>query len=101
MSSSVPSPLGEGTAWETAMSRPLDGIRVVEATSFQNGPFAGVMLADLGAEVIKIEPPVTGDPGRGMGIPGGPLGTTTYFQAQNRTKHSITLDLQKPQGREV
>src|SRR5207245_9341901 len=97
-------PEGEGIQHrptESAMPGPLHGIRVVEATFFQNGPFAGVMLADLGAEVIKIEPPVTGDPGRGMGIPGGPLGTTTYFQAQNRTKRSITLDLQKPEAREV
>jgi crotonobetainyl-CoA:carnitine CoA-transferase CaiB-like acyl-CoA transferase len=83
------------------MPGPLDGIRVVEATYFQNGPFAGVLLADLGADVIKIEPPVTGDPGRGMGTPGGPVNITTYYQAQNRTKRSITLDLQQPEAREV
>lgn len=83
------------------MPGPLNGIRVVEATFFQNGPFAGVMLADLGADVIKIEPPVRGDPGRGMGVVGAATGTTTYYQAQNRTKRSITLDLQKPGGREA
>ena len=83
------------------MAGPLSGVRVVEATFFQNGPFAGVMLADLGADIIKIEPPVTGDPGRGLGIPGAIPGTSTYFQAQNRSKRGITLDLQKPEGREV
>jgi crotonobetainyl-CoA:carnitine CoA-transferase CaiB-like acyl-CoA transferase len=83
------------------MAGPLSGVRVVEATFFQNGPFAGVMLADLGADVIKIEPPVTGDPGRGLGIPGAVPGTSTYFQAQNRSKRGITLDLTKPEGLEV
>jgi CoA:oxalate CoA-transferase len=83
------------------MPGPLSGVRVVEATFFQNGPFAGVVLADLGADVIKIEPPVTGDPGRGLGLPGVAPGQSTYFQAQNRSKRSITLDLRKPAGREV
>jgi crotonobetainyl-CoA:carnitine CoA-transferase CaiB-like acyl-CoA transferase len=83
------------------MSGPLAGIRVVESTVFQNGPFAGVLLADLGAEVIKIEPPVTGEPGRGLGALDGPLHTSAYFQAQNRHKRSITLDLSKPEARQV
>jgi crotonobetainyl-CoA:carnitine CoA-transferase CaiB-like acyl-CoA transferase len=83
------------------MPGPLDGVRVVETTVFQNGTFAGVHLADLGADVIKIEPPVTGDPGRGSGVPGGLIGTTTYFQAQNRTKRSVALDLKVPEGLEA
>ena len=45
---------------------PLAGIRVIEAASVLNGPVTGYMLGDLGAEVIKIEPPVTGDPSRGF-----------------------------------
>lgn len=76
------------------MPGPLSGIRVVEAGYFQNGPFAAAMLADLGADVIKIEAPVTGDSGRGSSVPG-------YFQAQNRTKRSIALDLARPAAREV
>jgi crotonobetainyl-CoA:carnitine CoA-transferase CaiB-like acyl-CoA transferase len=83
------------------MAGPLGGIRVVEATVFQNGPFAGALLADLGAEVIKIEPPVTGDPGRGQGLPDGRLNATAYFQAHNRTKRGIALDLKRPEAREV
>jgi crotonobetainyl-CoA:carnitine CoA-transferase CaiB-like acyl-CoA transferase len=76
------------------MSGPLSGIRVVEAGLFQNGPFAAALLADLGADVIKIEAPVTGDPGRGSSVPG-------YFQAQNRTKRGIALDLSHPAARAV
>ncbi len=48
------------------MPKPLDGIRVIEWAAFHNGPAAGYMLGDLGAEVIKIEEPVKGDPSRGM-----------------------------------
>src|SRR5262245_64531630 len=80
---------------------PLSGIRVVEASFFQNGPFAGALLADLGAEVIKIEQPEMGDPGRGSGLLDGRLHTTAYFQAQNRSKRGVTLDLQKPEARPV
>ncbi|HEX2171687.1 MAG TPA: CoA transferase [Dehalococcoidia bacterium] len=80
------------------MSGPLSGIRVVEATFFQNGPFAGVLLADLGADVIKIEPP-RGDPGRALGVSSECWPMPPYFQAQNRTKRSISLDLQTPEGR--
>jgi crotonobetainyl-CoA:carnitine CoA-transferase CaiB-like acyl-CoA transferase len=83
------------------MAGPLSGIRVVEAAFFQNGPFAGALLADLGAEVIKIEQPELGDPGRGSGLLDGRLHTTAYFQAQNRTKRGIALDLHKPEARAV
>ena len=82
------------------MPGPLSGIRVVEATFFQNGPFAGVLLADLGADVIKIEPP-RGDPGRALGVSAEPCPTTPYFQAPNRTKRSISLDLQRPEARAI
>lgn len=83
------------------MSGPLSGIRVVEATFYQYGPYAGVMLADLGADVIKIEPPVTGDPGRGIDAVDPKLGNPPYHQAQNRSKRSIALDLNKPAGLEA
>jgi crotonobetainyl-CoA:carnitine CoA-transferase CaiB-like acyl-CoA transferase len=47
------------------MAGPLDGVKVVEITMFQQGPVAGMRLGDLGADIIKVEPK-TGDPGRGM-----------------------------------
>ena len=82
------------------MARPLDGIRVLDWTIFQQGPVATMMLGDLGAEVIKIEERVGGDPGRGvMQIAGSKTGGTKrnyYFEANNRQKKSLTLDLKKP-----
>jgi crotonobetainyl-CoA:carnitine CoA-transferase CaiB-like acyl-CoA transferase len=68
---------------------PLAGYRVIEAARFVTGPYAAQMLADLGADVIKIEDPAGGDPFRGWGeTQYGPV-----FQAFNRSKRSITLDL--------
>ncbi len=75
--------------------RPLAGIRVVEAASYVSGPFAGLTLADLGADVIKVEPP-KGDPYRRFGpqdVDGGVI-----FRAGNRNKHSVTIDLATPSG---
>ena len=84
------------------MARPLDGIRVLDWTIFQQGPVATMMLGDLGAEVIKIEERVGGDPGRGvMQIAGSKTGGTKrnyYFEANNRQKKSLTLDLKKTRG---
>ncbi len=80
---------------------PLDGIRVVEITLFQQGPVAGMRLGDLGAEVIKVEPPA-GDPGRGfmkvIGAMAGLRGNNYYFEHGNRNKKSIVIDLKKPEG---
>ena len=71
------------------MKGPLDGIRIVEQGTFITGPCCGMMLADLGADVIKIETPGTGDPYRSYqtGI------YSPHFQAYNRNKRSIALDL--------
>src|SRR5258706_13137273 len=66
---------------------PLAGIRVVDFSMFVPGPFASSMLADLGAEVIKVEPP-RGDPGRSY-VP-------AQFGTENRNKRSIALDLKQP-----
>jgi formyl-CoA transferase len=71
----------------------LEGIRVVELTSYVSGPYAGMLLADFGAEVIKIEPPVTGDPFRGWGVLDNP-----FFTSVNRNKKSVVLDLKTPEG---
>ena len=88
------------------MARPLDGIRVLDWTIWQQGPVATMMLGDLGAEVIKIEERVGGDPGRGvMSIGGTATGgegkRNYYFEANNRHKRSIALDLKKPEGKAI
>ena len=77
------------------MPGPLDGITILDLTIWQNGPWATVMLSDLGADVIKVEHPVTGDPGRGLLPAGGSSRASfSYFQALNRNKKSMTLNLQ-------
>jgi crotonobetainyl-CoA:carnitine CoA-transferase CaiB-like acyl-CoA transferase len=86
------------------MQMPLEGYRVIDWTIWQQGPVCSAMLGDLGAEVIKIEERVGGDPGRGMlKISGVDLADRPnfYFEANNRNKKSITLDLKKPEGREI
>jgi hypothetical protein len=86
------------------MKRPLDGIRVLDWTIWQQGPVASMMLADLGADVIKIEERTGGDPGRGVlrasGIDLSAL-PNFYFEAHNRGKRSLTLDLKRPEAREI
>ena len=84
------------------MPGPLDGISILDLTIWQNGPWATVMLSDLGAEVIKVEHPVTGDPGRGLLPAGGSARAMfSYFETLNRNKKSITLDLQSDEGRKI
>ena len=88
------------------MSMPLDGIRIIDWTQWQQGPVATMMLGDMGAEVIKIEHRISGDPGRGiMRIMGTAVavhsGRNFYFENNNRNKKSITLDLTTEKGKEV
>jgi crotonobetainyl-CoA:carnitine CoA-transferase CaiB-like acyl-CoA transferase len=88
------------------MNRPLDGVRVIDWTIWQQGPVSTMMLADLGAEVIKVEERVGGDPGRGvLSIAGAMVGATSgpnfYFEANNRHKKSLTVDLKKPEAKEI
>ena len=79
------------------MGLPLDGVRVIEVGQALAGPLAGVILADMGAEVIKIEKPDGGDDARIWGPPFGPDGETSlYFYSQNRNKRSVVLDLKEP-----
>ncbi len=73
-----------------AMKSVLSGIRVVEQGTFITGPCAGMMLADLGADVVKVESP-SGDPYRAY--QGGQF--SPHFQAYNRNKRSIALDLER------
>jgi crotonobetainyl-CoA:carnitine CoA-transferase CaiB-like acyl-CoA transferase len=80
---------------------PLQGIRVLDWTAWQQGPVATALLADMGAEVIKIEPP-EGDPGRGLiKMYGAELPMNFYYQNQNRGKKGIVLNLTVEKGREV
>jgi crotonobetainyl-CoA:carnitine CoA-transferase CaiB-like acyl-CoA transferase len=77
---------------------PLEGLRVIEVGQALAGPLAGVILAEMGAEVIKVEKPEGGDDARAWGPPFGPDGETSlYFHGQNRNKRSVTLDLKAPQ----
>jgi CoA:oxalate CoA-transferase len=76
----------------------LTGIRVLDFTLMQQGPFATLLLADMGAEVIKVEPP-GGEQGRATGL--GPDGFSSFFEGHNRGKKSITLDLKVPAAVEV
>ena len=81
------------------MPGPLDGITIVDLTRYQNGPHATVMLSDMGAEIIKVEMPGNGDPGRSLGI--AEDGFCSYFESLNRGKKSITLNLYQPGAREI
>src|SRR3990172_4392332 len=79
------------------MPGPLAGIRVLDLSWIMAGPFCTMVLADLGAEVIKVERPDSGDVARGN----GPFidGESTYFLSLNRGKGSIALDLKRSEGR--
>src|SRR5690606_38270799 len=83
-----------------ATTLPLAGIRVLDLSRVFAGPFCTMALADLGAEVIKVEHPVRGDDTRDWGMHVCPT-RTTYFNCTNRNKRSITLDLQSPKGQEI
>src|SRR5947209_1049677 len=84
---------------DTNGSRPPDppsaltGVRVLDFTQNQQGPFSTLLLCDMGAEVIKVEPP-GGEPGRASGLQ--PDGFSSYFEGHNRGKRSITLDFKAP-----
>jgi crotonobetainyl-CoA:carnitine CoA-transferase CaiB-like acyl-CoA transferase len=79
---------------------PLDGVLVADFSRILAGPFAAMTLGDLGAEVIKVERP-SGDDTRSWGPPWAPDGTSTYYQAVNRNKRSIVLDLGDERDREL
>jgi CoA:oxalate CoA-transferase len=97
------------------MSGPLEGLKVLDLTRILSGPFCTMLLADLGADVIKVEQPVTGDPARGNGPflklddRGKQVAAeaqsddafSSYFLSINRGKRSIAIDLAKPKGREL
>ncbi|MBU8807506.1 CaiB/BaiF CoA transferase family protein [Mycolicibacterium goodii] len=78
----------------------LEGIVVADFSRVLAGPYATMMLADFGAEVIKVERPGTGDDTRHWGPPYDSMGVATYFNSVNRNKRSVAMDLGSPQGRE-
>ena len=78
---------------------PLSGIKVIDLTRILAGPFCTQLLADLGAEVIKVEPPGRGDPVRGQGAIKD--GLSWYYAQFNRNKKSLTLDLYGDAGKAV
>jgi crotonobetainyl-CoA:carnitine CoA-transferase CaiB-like acyl-CoA transferase len=94
------SPLPGNSANTMPSSSPLSGVRVVDMTTSYAGPTAAMYLADLGADVIKVERPPLGDDSRGWGPPF--VGdTSVWFASANRNKRSLVLDLKSEAGREV
>jgi crotonobetainyl-CoA:carnitine CoA-transferase CaiB-like acyl-CoA transferase len=89
------------TSEDTGHRLPLEGVTVLDMSVFQQGSYASAMLADMGADVIKIEAPDHPDPGRGTGLDFAENGLRPYFQNLNRNKRAISLDLKNPAGREV
>jgi formyl-CoA transferase/CoA:oxalate CoA-transferase len=83
------------------MTKLLAGVRVLDLSRMLAGPYGSMLLADMGAEVIKVEEPHGGDPMRAMGPPFLPDGESAYFLAVNRNKKSVALDLTTAEGREV
>lgn len=88
------------------MTAPLQGIRILECAGYLSAPTACYMLGDLGAEIIKIEDRVKGDPVRGMSALFGqsmilPSGINVLFETANRNKKSITLDLKKEKAKKL
>ncbi|MGH7919058.1 MAG: CoA transferase, partial [Candidatus Dormibacteraceae bacterium] len=81
-------------------AEPLSGLRILDLSHALAGPYCTMILGDLGADVIKVEPPDGGDQARQWGPPfvGG---ESSYFLAVNRNKRSICLDLKSPPGRAV
>jgi len=87
--------------------KPLDHLRVLDMSRILAGPWCGQTFADLGAEVIKVERPGTGDDTRGWGPPfmvdadGNETDTAAYFLSANRGKKSVTVDITKPEGQNI
>ena len=85
--------------------RALEGVRVLDMSRVLAGPVCGQILADLGAEVIKVERPRTGDDSRAWGPPfaidanGNATAESAFYLSCNRGKRSITVDIAKPEGR--
>lgn len=96
----APSPAaasGAGPALRAEAAGPLEGVRILDLSTVVAGPWASTLLADLGAEVLKVELPGTGDALRAL--PPHKQGVPLWWKACNRNKRGITLDLHRPEGR--
>src|SRR3954463_5638779 len=80
------------------MDKPLAGLQVLALPRILAGPWAGQLLADLGAEVVKVERPEAGDDTRHWGPPFAADGAAAYFHACNRGKQSVAIDLESESG---
>lgn len=89
-----------GTELDKGDGLPLEGIRVLDVATFVAAPFCATLMAEFGADVIKVELPKTGDPTRKFGTP-IESGETLVWLTESRNKRSITLDLRKPEGAEL
>nr|WP_057929634.1 CaiB/BaiF CoA-transferase family protein [Burkholderia ambifaria] len=88
---------------ETIRQGALDGVRVLDLSRVLAGPWAGQLLADLGADVVKVERPGMGDDTRAWGPPwlGSEDGESAYYLSANRNKRSVTIDLTNPEGQRL
>lgn len=97
----------DSTMADTMRSGPLSHVRILDLSRVMAGPWAGQMLADLGADVVKVERPEVGDDTRSWGPPflkdrnGDLTRESGYFLCTNRGKRSLTLDLAKPEGQDI
>ncbi len=89
----------ESTGHTEPLARPLDGVRVLDLSARLAGPYATMIFADLGADVVKVEPPGRGEASRFI----EPIinGESSYFVSVNRGKRSVGLDFRRPEGREL
>jgi crotonobetainyl-CoA:carnitine CoA-transferase CaiB-like acyl-CoA transferase len=94
-----PRPATTADERKSTVPAPLDGIKILDFTRFQNGPHGTAMLSDMGAEVLKVERPGDGDPMRSLGTQ--PDGFNAIFEACNRGKQSMTLNIKTPEAREI
>jgi crotonobetainyl-CoA:carnitine CoA-transferase CaiB-like acyl-CoA transferase len=86
------------------MAAPLEGVCVLEVAIYAFAPSAAAILADWGADVLKVEHPVTGDPGRttaAWGVPADVKGISHLWEVPNRGKRAMTLDIATPEGKEI
>src|SRR5690606_33718263 len=84
-----------------AQKGPLNGVRVLDLTRVISGPYATMMLADMGADIVKIEEPLRGDEMRWIKYKGRAAHDEDYFNAANRSKRSITLNMKVAADQQV
>ena len=100
MPPATPSPSADAHVSDETCSGPLDGVRVLELGQVIAGPFCGQMLADLGADVVKVEPPAVGDVLRQWGW-SAETGDSLWWRVTGRNKRSITVDLRTEHGQDL